>query len=154
MAAQFTGEQQELYNKLTKLQKSVAMQFVANPQLDNAEAHRLAGGKAKNRNAADAAVSRMKKKPEFKAFLKSMNQEIVGEAILTRTKALERLSHIASKSKSDQASISAIRELSEMQGWYAPKKHMEIPAPPGEAKKHSPEDYAEAEAKIDEHFGN
>lgn len=151
MGKKLTAKQQGLFDKLTRFQQSIVLGLIAG--MEDYEAYKHGIGKAKTKNAGEAAVSRMKKIPKVKAFLDAMAAELVSAAIMTREQALERLSHLAATGKSESACIAAIGKLAEMQGWYAPSKTMEVPAPPGVVERYSQEDYEAAQSKLDERFG-
>ncbi len=144
--------QKELFSMLTAFQRKVATGLLSGKKPINA--YRDAGGKAVTRKGAIDKISKMRKLTNFSAFMDLMSVEILSEAVMTRTEVLEKLSDIAMNSTSDQASISAIRRLCEMQGWYAPSKTMEVPAPPGIAERYSQEDYEQAQQQLNERFGS
>lgn len=143
-------KQKLIFSKLSALQQKIATNLIAG--MEPADAYYAAGGKSKTRKSAIDVVSKMRKQPHFTRLIELMNEDIVNKAVMTRQEMLEKLSFIAKFSTKDMQSIAAIKELATLQGWYAPQKTMEVPAPPGVAKRYSQEDYDEAEDIINERF--
>lgn len=88
-----TPEQQALADKLTNLQRGVVLGVVAGKS--QRQAYFDAGGKSKSDDAADVVVSRMLGTARVKAFYDSLVSNVAKGAILTRERALERLTLMA-----------------------------------------------------------
>ncbi|MEI7195050.1 terminase small subunit [Pectobacterium versatile] len=169
-----TPEQQQLFDALTPLQKKFCLAILRGK--NQTDAYKATRGKAKTPEAIRNSASRMFTNVGVQAFLKSVQGEVVNDAIMTYEEAMERLSamgrtsiadlatfgtHVvgedddgkpisqavwsfknASELKPEQmAAISeltsgkdglkiklhdpkaAIKQLAEMRGWEAPKKH-------------------------------
>jgi hypothetical protein len=82
-----------LFNKLTRLQKRVAIGVLGG--LSQTAAYRQAGGKAKSEDAEYACASRMLSNVKVSAFLDSVEQARAIHTIMGREEALERLTAIA-----------------------------------------------------------
>lgn len=98
-----TAEQQRLFDVLTPLQKRFSLAIIKGK--NQTEAYRKAGGKAKGDNLRKAAYV-IATNCDVQAFIKSVQGEIIDEAIMTRDEALKRLS------KMGRASIADIAEFS------------------------------------------
>ncbi|EQA0765025.1 terminase small subunit, partial [Escherichia coli] len=98
-----TAEQQRLFDVLTPLQKRFSLAIIKGK--NQTEAYRKAGGKAKGDNLRKAAHV-IATNCDVQAFIKSVQGEIIDEAIMTRDEALKRLS------KMGRASIADIAEFS------------------------------------------
>ncbi|ERT10442.1 terminase small subunit, partial [Photorhabdus temperata] len=85
-----TDEQQVLFDALTKLQQKFALGILKG--LNQTDAYRKAGGKAKTDETARSSASEILTNPNVKAFLDAMNKEAVSDAVMSRQEALERLS--------------------------------------------------------------
>lgn len=88
-----TPEQQALSEKLTKLQRAVVLGVVAGKS--QRQAYYDAGGNANSEAAADTVVSRMFRDVEVSDFYESLIAEAAKGAVLTRERALERLTLMA-----------------------------------------------------------
>lgn len=88
-----TPEQQKLSDELTKLQRQTVLGIVAGKS--QRQAYYDAGGRSKNDKAADATVSVMLSNAKVDAFYQSLIGTVLKESIMTREKAMERLSLIA-----------------------------------------------------------
>ncbi|PHM50562.1 terminase small subunit [Xenorhabdus sp. KK7.4] len=86
----FTDEQKVLFDALTKLQQKFVLGILKG--LNQTDAYRKAGGKAKTDESARATASEILTNLNVKSFLDAMNQEAVSEAVMSRQEALERLS--------------------------------------------------------------
>ncbi|CDH07537.1 putative phage terminase, small subunit [Xenorhabdus bovienii str. oregonense] len=95
------GEQKVLFDALTKLQQKFALGILKG--LNQTDAYRKAGGKAKTEDTARSCASEILTNPNVKAFLDAMNQEAVSDAVMTRQEALERLSTMGRVSLHDIA---------------------------------------------------
>ncbi|BET96521.1 terminase small subunit [Xenorhabdus taiwanensis] len=85
-----TDEQQVLFDALTKQQQQFVLGILKG--LNQIDAYKRAGYKAKNENTASVSASQIFGNLKVKAFLNSMNQQAVSEAVMSRQEALERLS--------------------------------------------------------------
>ena len=95
-----TAEQQQLFDALTALQKKFALAIVKGK--NQTDAYKAAKGKAKG-DAMRSAASRMYANVNVQAFLKSVQGEIVDEAIMGREEALKRLTSLGRVSLFDLA---------------------------------------------------
>lgn len=100
-----TDEQKVLFDALTKLQQKFVLGIIRG--LNQTDAYKQAGGKAKTEETARSSASEILTNPNVKSFLDSMNDVAVSDAIMTRQEALERLSAIG------RASVSEMVEFSE-----------------------------------------
>lgn len=98
-----TAEQQQLFDALTPLQKRFVTWIIKGK--NQTDAYRKAGGKAKGDNLRKAAHV-IATNCDVEAFLRSVQQEAVSDAIMTRTEALERLSKMGRTSIADIADFS------------------------------------------------
>ena len=98
-----TAEQQRLFDVLTPLQKRFSLAIIKGK--NQTEAYRKAGGKAKGDNLRKAAHV-IATNCDVQAFIKSVQREIIDEAIMTREEALKRLSKIGRASIADIAEFS------------------------------------------------
>lgn len=105
--ADLTDSQQELAEKLTKLQRRVVINLVSG--MSQRQAYYSAGGSAQTDAAADANVSRMLSDAKVSAFYESLTARAESDAVMSRQEALERLSKMA------RVSITDIAEFSEYQ---------------------------------------
>ena len=88
-----TPEQQSLSDDLTKLQRLLVLGMVAGKS--QRQAYYDAGGKAKDERTADASASEILANPKVDAFYQSLIAQAATSAIMTREKALERLTMMA-----------------------------------------------------------
>ncbi|MEI9629555.1 terminase small subunit [Phytobacter diazotrophicus] len=95
-----TAEQQQLFDALTPLQKKFALALIKGK--NQTDAYRKAGGKAKGDNLRKAAHV-LATNCDVQAFLKSVQGEIVDEAIMGREEALKRLTSLGRMSLYDIA---------------------------------------------------
>lgn len=95
-----TAEQKLLFDALTALQKRFVTWILKGK--NQTDAYRKAGGKAKAEGARKAAHV-IATNCDVEAFLRSVQQEVVNDAIMTRTEALERLSKMGRTSLMDIA---------------------------------------------------
>ncbi len=133
---ELTEEQTELFNKLTKLQKGVALHTIAG--LKPAEAHKAAGGKCKTEANRRTLAGEILAKPCVAQFLDSIikpqEDKALSSAIMSRQEALERLTKIATTDVKDlvqadsEATVSqhhqtsnmnmtAIKQIADMMGY-------------------------------------
>ncbi|PHM48891.1 terminase small subunit [Xenorhabdus sp. KK7.4] len=99
---QLTNEQKVLFDALTPLQQKFALGILKG--LNQVDAYRKAGGKAKGESARTQA-SRMITFDNVKTFLDAMNQEAISDAVMSRQEALERLSAMGRVSIHDIANF-------------------------------------------------
>ncbi|MFO3917919.1 terminase small subunit [Klebsiella aerogenes] len=98
-----TAEQQLLFDALTPLQKRFSLAVLKGK--NQTDAYRKAGGKAKGDNLRKAAHV-IATNCDVQAFIKSVQGEIIDEAIMTREEALKRLSKMGRTSLADIAEFS------------------------------------------------
>jgi phage terminase small subunit len=95
-----TAEQQHLFDVLTPLQQKFSLALIKGK--NQTDAYKAAKGKAKG-DAMRAAASRMYANVNVVAFLKSVQGEVVDEAIMGREEALRRLTSLGRASLFDLA---------------------------------------------------
>ncbi|OBU13023.1 terminase small subunit [Morganella psychrotolerans] len=100
-----TDEQKVLFDALTKQQQQFALGILKG--LNQIDAYKQAGYKAKNENAASVSASQIFGNLKLKSFLSAMSASALSDAVMTRQEALERLSAIG------RASVSEMVEFSE-----------------------------------------
>ena len=88
-----TVEQQQLFDALTPLQKKFTLAIVKGK--NQTDAYKAAKGKAKSPEAIRNSASQIFTNLGVQAFLKSVQSELVSEAIMTREEALRRLTSMA-----------------------------------------------------------
>jgi phage terminase small subunit len=126
----FTDKQKELYNACTKLERLTVINHIQGSMSQRA-AYYEAGGRSKSHKSADANVSRMLGTDRVKAFSDSLVEKMAGNSIMVRDEALEILSDIGRIDIDDedefkykvQPKLSAIKQISTMEGWEAAQKH-------------------------------
>ncbi|MGJ0625722.1 terminase small subunit [Xenorhabdus bovienii] len=96
-----TDEQQVLFDALTKQQQKFVLGILRG--LNQIDAYKQAGYKAKNENTASVSASQIFGNLKVKTFLDAMNQEAVSDAVMSRQEALERLSTMGRVSLNDIA---------------------------------------------------
>lgn len=99
-----TDEQKVLFDALTKLQQKFVLGILKG--LNQTDAYKQAGGKAKTDDVARTQASRMITFDNVKSFLEAMNEIAISNAIMTREEALERLSSIGRSSISEMVEFS------------------------------------------------
>lgn len=117
----FTPRQQELFDKLTSLQKRVCINVLNG--MNQRQAYKEAGGKAKE-TALDNIVSVMMKNTKVKAFMDEMYSYDLNQTIMSRDEAMQIMSGFARApgvNKRDR--IRSVERLARMQGWDAAQKH-------------------------------
>jgi hypothetical protein len=131
-----TKEQQTLFDKLTKLQKGVALNTING--MKPAAAHKAAKGICKQESNRVFLALQILKNPQVKAFLDSINKPLeekaISKAIASRQDLLEHLTSIALGKpesflagddgltsshvfKSLDKNIAAAKQISEMMGY-------------------------------------
>lgn len=93
-----TEEQKELFDALTLLQQKFATGIIEG--LNQTDAYIKAGGRSKGSTARSKA-NQIGSNRNVKAFLDSMKEAALNDAVMTRQEALERLSKMARTSISD-----------------------------------------------------
>lgn len=91
-AITLTTEQQALLNKLTKLQKGVALNTIKG--MAPTESHKKAGGKCKNEKQRKDLAAQILSIPRVKEFIQSINKGVAEEAMVDATYVLNRLVEI------------------------------------------------------------
>ena len=86
------AEQQDLFDKLSKLQQRTATGVLAG--MTNRAAYYAAGGTSKNNESADATSSAMLSNLKVKAFMDCMKKQVVSEAIMCREEAMKILTQL------------------------------------------------------------
>ncbi len=87
-----TPEQKALFDNLTKLQQNCCLAHLQG--MNQTDAHRHAGGKAKTEEVRNTAASEIFRKPQVIDFLESMKVSAVDSVIMEREEALERLTQV------------------------------------------------------------
>jgi len=90
-----TDEQLQLYNKLTTLQKNVALCRVNMPLSSDSEVYKLGGGTANGANSISSTAFELLNNPAVVKFLDSFIVDKIDAAIMSRDAMIESLSHIA-----------------------------------------------------------
>jgi hypothetical protein len=116
-----TDEQQQLSDQLTALQRKFAINL-ATGDMSQRQAYIAAGGTSKTEAAQDNTASKMLSLVGVKAFYDSLIAQSATAAILTRTEALAILTSSATEADEYRDKHQAIKQLSTMEGWDAPKK--------------------------------
>lgn len=124
MASQSRGmtpKQQELFDKLTTLQKRVCTNILNG--MTRPQAYKEAGGRAKG-DAVNNVVSVMMMNVQVKAFMDEMYSYDMNQTVMTREEAMEILSGFSRAPNLNQrVRIQAVERLAKMQGWDAAQKH-------------------------------
>ncbi len=118
---ELTDKQLELASKLTNLQRKFVIEL-AKPKTTQRQAYVRAGGTAKTEESQDSTAYKMLSKAQVRAFYDSLIAQSATSAVLSRTEALEILTGNARASEEKKDQHTAIKQLSEMEGWNAPKK--------------------------------
>ncbi len=92
-------EQVKLFEKLTALQKEIALNNIAG--MSDIDAYKKSKGKAKKESTMRASVCEILANPNVEAFIKSMANHIVNPAIMSRQEMMEKLSSLARTNMSD-----------------------------------------------------
>lgn len=90
---QMTDEQKAMFDDLTPLQQKVAISVISG--MSNIDAYYAGGGKAKNKAAAEAVVSRMLSNAKVKSFIDSMKEVAVNSAVMSRQEMMETLTRFS-----------------------------------------------------------
>lgn len=94
-----TAEQKALFESLTQLQQEIVTNILSG--MKAIDAYRASSGKAKTESAMSASVNQILENLKVKELLKSVRENAVSEAIMTREEALKRLTGLARTSLSD-----------------------------------------------------
>lgn len=124
MASQSRGmtpKQQELFDKLTTLQKRVCTNILNG--MTRPQAYKEAGGRAKG-DAVNNVVSVMMMNVQVKSFMDEMYSYDMNQTVMSREEAMEILSGFSRAPNLNQrVRIQAVERLAKMQGWDAAQKH-------------------------------
>lgn len=96
---EMSEEQTKLFEKLTPLQKEIALNSISG--MNDIDSYKASSGKAKSENTMKASVSQILTNLNVKAFIKSMANHIVNPAIMSRNEMMEKLSSLARTNMSD-----------------------------------------------------
>ncbi|ALQ01478.1 hypothetical protein PHLH3_08620 [Pseudomonas sp. St386] len=94
-----SSEQRRLFEQLTELQQRTATNVLSG--MSQREAYKAAGGRAKSDSAADQVACVMLSNIKVKAFMDSMKESALSDAVMSRQEAMERLSSLARISLTD-----------------------------------------------------
>lgn len=94
-----SAEQRRLFEQLTELQQRTATNVLSG--MSQREAYKAAGGKARSDSAADQVACVMLSNIKVKAFMDSMKESALSDAVMSRQEAMERLSSLARISLTD-----------------------------------------------------
>lgn len=108
-------EQTKLFEKLTPLQKEIALNSISG--MNDIDSYKASSGKAKSENTMKASVSQILTNLNVKAFIKSMANHIVNPAVMSRQEMIEKLSELSRVDVSD-ISTSTLEFLTEYKGGY------------------------------------
>jgi len=98
---ELTEKQKALFDAMTKLQQKFALGIIKG--LNQTDAYKQAGGKAKTEEAARNSASQIFTNLGVQAFIQEMNKEAITDAVMTKQEALERLSSLGRTSLFDLA---------------------------------------------------
>lgn len=104
-------EQEALFEKLTALQKEIALNNISG--MNNIDSYKKSSGKAKTEKAMGVSVAQILGNLSVKNFIKSMANHIVNPAVMSRQEMTERLSIIARGNLSDLIDWSETEEVVE-----------------------------------------
>lgn len=96
---EMSEEQTKLFEKLTPLQKEIALNNISG--MNDIESYKNSNGKAKTDRAMRSSVGQILSNRDVKAFIKSMTNHIVNPAIMSRNEMMEKLSSLARTNMSD-----------------------------------------------------
>lgn len=85
--------QKGLFDQLTELQQRLCTNVIAG--MTQRQAYVAAGGKAATETAIDSSASEILRNPQVMAFMGSMKDQAISDAVMSRQEALERLSNFA-----------------------------------------------------------
>ncbi|MDY4380356.1 terminase small subunit [Pectobacterium brasiliense] len=98
-----TAEQQALFDVLTPLQKKFSLAIIKGK--NQTDAYKATKGKAKTAEAIRNSASRMFTNVGVQAFIKSVQGEVINDAIMTYEEAMERLTAMGRTSIADLATF-------------------------------------------------
>ena len=104
-------EQAALFEKLTPLQKEIALNSISG--MNDIDSYKASSGKAKTLRAMETSANQIMSNREVVAFIKSMANHIVNPAVMSRQEMTERLSIIARGNLSDLIDWSETEEIVE-----------------------------------------
>lgn len=126
-----TPEQKALFDDLRNLTQKACLNVLAG--MSNIDAYTKAGGKSKTKASAEACASRMLSSAKAKAFLDSMKETAISDAIMSREEMMERLTSMSRTSMSDLIDWSvhsvtdANGELAKQSVWSVKESAMQDP---------------------------
>lgn len=88
-----TDHQKLLFDKLKPLQKEIALNSISG--MNDIDSYRASKGKARTESAQRASASEILTNPNVLAFLDSMTEAKVSDAIMSRDEMAERLSNLS-----------------------------------------------------------
>jgi len=88
-----TEDQKRMFDDLKPLQQKVAINVISG--MSNIDAYIKAGGNAKTKESKEASVSQILSNLKVKAFLDSMKQVQISDAIMSREEMMERLTRLS-----------------------------------------------------------
>lgn len=131
-----TPEQKVLFNKMTKLQKAMALNDLKG--MKPAENHKAAGGVCKTESNRAKLASEILNNPDLVAFIDVMKPAAINDAVMTRQRMMEIQTKVAESIALDKTKISlesvteykaafevqlkAMKQLAELAGYDAPTK--------------------------------
>jgi len=117
-----TKKQKELFSKLTKLQKGIALNFLSGKS--PAQSHKLAGGKCKNEENRKVLAHEILTKPNVKEFIDSVEVQVAEQVqkskIMSRQEMAENLSLLGRTRINDVMELSNI-EIEDLDGNVVPQ---------------------------------
>lgn len=132
-----TDEQKALFDKLTKLQRRMALNDIVG--MKPAENHKEAGGVCKNEGNRAKLASEILNNPDVLAFLDSMKAAAVSDAVMSREKMMERhtkiinigaasldgmsLEKLTEHKAALDIQLKAMNQLADLAGYKAAQKH-------------------------------
>ena len=94
-----TDEQKALFDALTPLQQEVSLNSIKG--MNDIDAYKNSSGKAKKLQTMEVTVSRMLSNAKVKAFISSMKEVAVSDAVMSCQEMKERLSNLARTDMND-----------------------------------------------------
>lgn len=88
-----TTEQRVLFDSLTSLQQEIVTNSISG--MNDIDAYKASSGKAKTIKAMESSVSEILSNPKVEAFMFSMRESALSDAVMTKQDMLERLSGLA-----------------------------------------------------------
>ncbi len=112
---EMSEEQAKLFEKLTALQKEIALNNIAG--MSDIDAYKKSKGKAKKESTMRASVCEILANPNVEAFIKSMANHIVNPAIMSRERMMELQTKLAESIALSSAEIT-LGTASEFKGAF------------------------------------